>query len=334
MNPGTQKGSHRIKLSVAALVVALLVGNSTSHLSADDGVRGVIPDSVKAGTGERTKLAARFRDRIAERRSQVSEGRGAVEMSYGADPQQKLDYWRPKEAGSPLVVFVHGGGWKRGDKSYSVGEKPTHFLQQGYGFASVNYRLPPASTVEQEAQDVASALAFLISRADELGFDGRRVALMGHSAGAHLSALVGTDMRYLKQAGLGPESLRGVIPLDGAAYDVPTQIEEGGQFAHDTYIQAFGNNPERQIALSPVRQAAAPNAPAFLILHVQRVDGAAQARALAEALKNAGTAAEVHGFDGKGLQGHGEINRRLGDPSYPATPVVDEWLKRVFVENK
>jgi len=260
--------------------------------------------------------------------------RGAVEMSYGSDPLQKLDYWRPKEAGSPLVVFVHGGGWKRGDKSYSVREKPAHFLQQGYGFASINYRLAPSNTVEQEAQDVASALAFLISRASELGFDARRVVLMGHSAGAHLSALVGTDMRYLKQAGLGPESLRGVIPIDGAAYDVPTQIEEGGQFAHDTYIQAFGSDPERQIALSPVRQAAAPNAPAFLILHVQRVDGAAQARALGEALKNAGTAAEVHGFAGRGLEGHAEINRRLGDPSYPATPVVDEWLKRVFVETK
>ena len=155
---------------------------------------------------------------------------------------------------------------------------------------------------------------------------------MGHSAGAHLSALVGTDMQYLKKAELGSKSLRGVIPLDGACYDVPRQIAEGGDFMQDTYSDAFGSEKDRQIALSPTHHAAAPNAPSFLILHVQRVDGAAQSKALGEALTKAGTSAEVRGFEGKGLQGHTEINRRLGDPAYPATPVVDEWLKKVFAK--
>lgn len=271
-------------------------------------------------------LIERLRERIAERLSA-----GAVELSYGEDPLQKLDYWKPTTAGSPLVIFVHGGGWKRGDKKNATGEeKPGHYLQQGCAFASINYRLVPAATVEQQAQDVADAIAFLITRAESLGFDPSRVVLMGHSAGAHLSALVGTDMQYLKKAKLGPQSLRGVIPLDGACYDVPRQIEEGGEFMHDTYIQAFGSVKERQFALSPTHHAATPNAPAFLILHVQRVDGTAQSRALGEALKKAGTTAEVHGFEGIGLKGHVEINRRLGDPAYPATPVVDAWLKSVF----
>jgi hypothetical protein len=137
-------------------------------------------------------------------------------------------------------------------------------------------------------------------------------------------------MKYLKQAELGPKSLRGVIPLDGACYDVPRQIAEGGDFMQDTYVQAFGSEKERQLALSPTHHAAAPNAPAFLILHVQRVDGAAQSKALGTALQKAGTPAEVRGFDGIGLKGHAEINRRLDDPSYPATPVVDVWLERVF----
>lgn len=274
-------------------------------------------------------LIERLRERMAERKGSVN----AVELSYGKDPLQKLDYWKPVKAGSPLVIFVHGGGWKRGDKQNATGEaKPGHYLQQGYAFASLNYRLVPAAMVEQQAQDVAHAIAHLISRAESLGFDATRVVLMGHSAGAHLSALVGTDMKYLRQAELGPKSLRGVIPLDGACYDVPRQIAEGGEFMHDTYIQAFGSEKERQMTLSPTAQAAAPNAPAFLILHVQRVDGAAQSRALGEALQMAGTPAEVHGFDGVGLRGHAEINRRLGDPAYAATPVVDEWLRRVFTK--
>ena len=278
-------------------------------------------------------IVERLRERIAERQTQAGKATNPVELSYGTDPLQKLDYWRPTAAGSPLVVFVHGGGWKRGDKNNATGpEKPGHYLQQGYAFASINYRLVPAASVEQQAQDVADAIAHLINRTESLGFDSNRIVLMGHSAGAHLSALVGTDMRYLKKAGLRDQSLRGVIPLDGACYDVPRQIAEGGDLMHETYIQAFGGEKERQLALSPTHHAAAPNAPAFLILHVQRVDGTAQSKALAAALQKAGTPAEVRGFEGFGLKGHAEINRRLGDPAYPATPVVDAWLKSVFAK--
>ncbi len=270
----------------------------------------------------------RLRERLAERKNV-----GPVELSYGKDALQKLDYWKPSKIGSPLVIFVHGGGWKRGDKGNTTGEeKSGHYIQQGYAFASINYRLVPSATVEQQAQDVANAIAYLIGQSESLGFDSNRIVLMGHSAGAHLSALVGTDMRYLQQAKLGPNTLRGVIPLDGACYDVPRQIALGGDFMNDTYIQAFGNEKERQLALSPTHHATAPNAPAFLILHVQRVDGAAQSRALATALQKAGTLADVRGFEGTGLKGHAEINRRLGDPSYPATPVVDEWLKNAFAK--
>ncbi len=260
------------------------------------------------------------------------EKHGAVECAYGKDPLQRLDYRRPEKPGSPLVVFVHGGGWKRGDKNHAAEPKSTHFHDQGYAFASLNYRLVPDATVEQQAQDVAAALAFLVERSKRLGFDRNRVVLTGHSAGAHLAALVGTDMTYLKKAGLGPKTLRGVIPLDGACYDVPKQITDGAGLMRETYIQAFGDERKRQMALSPLHHAAAPNAPEFLILHVRRPDGTAQSRAFGEALQKAGAKTEVRGFPGFGLKGHAEINRRLGDPSYPATPVVDEWLKRVFTK--
>lgn len=277
------------------------------------------------------QLRGRLRELIAKRRESTAAP-GKQEMSYGTDPLQKLDYWRPAEFGSPLVIYVHGGGWKRGDKELAAGDKATHYLQQGYAFASLGYRLVPDCKVEDQAQDIADAIAYLVQNAEKFGFDGTRVALMGHSAGAHLVALVGTDMRYLKNAGLGSKALRGVIPLDGACYDVPRQIAEGGDFMHDTYLQAFGTDPERQKALSPVFHAAAPNAPSFLILHVQREDGTAQSKELGEALRKADTPAIVKGFEGRGLMGHMEINRKLGDPSYPATPVVDAWLKGVFAK--
>lgn len=259
-------------------------------------------------------------------------------IAYGADPMQTLDFWKPTivdgkggTAPAPLVVFVHGGGWQRGNKDNATGRwKAEHYPGLGYGFASIDYRLVPAATVEEQAADVAAAVKALVDRADALGIDRSRIVLMGHSAGAHLVALVGTDERYLKAAGLSFADLAGVIPIDGAAYDVPAQMKDGPQIMQRTYGQAFGQDPARQRALSPTLQAAAPNAAAFLIPHVQRPDGVRQAEALAKALTAAGTSARTASFPGEGLQGHMEINRRLGDPDYAATPAIDAWLKAQF----
>lgn len=283
--------------------------------------------------------AGKWRERIAERiaaRSQASSAPAAAApqtLSYGSNPLQVLDFYRAQGTArpAPLVLFVHGGGWKRGSKDNAAGGwKQVHYPASGYAYASINYRLVPDATVEQQAADVATALAHLLKRADALGIDRGRVVLMGHSAGAHLVALVGTDEQYLRGAGLSFADVDGVIPIDGAAYDVPAQMRDGPPIMQDTYAQAFGNDPARQRALSPTLQAAAPNAPAFLIPHVQRPDGIRQSDALAAALRSAGARAETASFEGSGLKGHAEINRSMGDPAYAATPVVDAWLKRVF----
>ncbi|MDR6851418.1 acetyl esterase/lipase [Sphingomonas sp. BE123] len=284
--------------------------------------------------------AQRFRERLAERMAERAAARGAeapaagmVEHSFGTDPLQKLDFWAAKDTArpAPIVIFVHGGGWKRGDKRNATGAaKVTHFLEQGYAVASVNYRLVPAAKVEDQAADVAAAFAWLRSNASKLNIDPARMVLMGHSAGAHLVALVGTDPRYARAAGFALSDISGVIPLDGAAYDVAAQLADGPSIMQDTYGQAFGSDPARQKSLSPTLHAAGPNAPAFLILHVDRDDGKRQSEALGAALRQAGTPAQVTRIEGRGLIGHMEVNRKLGQPDYPATPVVDAWLKTRF----
>lgn len=277
----------------------------------------------------------RLRDRIAQRMGAEDRPKapGSETIAYGSDALQMLDVWRAKDAKepAPLVVFVHGGGWKRGSKDNATGQyKPVHYPAAGYAFASIDYRLVPDATVEQQATDVASAVKALVDRADTLGIDRRRIVLMGHSAGAHLVALVGTDERYLKSVGLSFADIAGVIPIDGAAYDVPAQMKDGPPIMQKTYRQAFGSDAARQAKLSPTLQASAPNAPAFLLLYVQRPDGVRQAKALGSALEKGGSKVEHGSFPGEGLQGHAEINRRLGDPSYAPTATVDAWLKRVF----
>ena len=294
-----------------------------------------------AAPGSAGPLRDRIRAKMAER--MMAKGNAAdanapatapsATISYGKDPLQSLDYWQAQSGTdpAPLVVFVHGGGWKRGSKDNATGKwKPAHFGAAGYNFTSINYRLVPEATVEQQAADVASALKALLDRAGELHIDKRRVVIMGHSAGAHLVALVGTDESYLKGAGLNFATLAGVVPIDGAAYDVPAQMTEGPKMMQQTYAQAFGSGVARQKALSPTMQAASPNAARFLLLHVQRPDGVRQAEALEKALIAGGSQVERDGFPGQGLMGHMEINRRLGDPEYAATGALDKWLKGVF----
>jgi hypothetical protein len=142
----------------------------------------------------------------------------AQAMSYGTDPAQVLDFWpaskSPNAGRSPLIVFVHGGGWKRGSKDNATGRlKPEHYPSQGYAFASINYRLVPAATVEQQAADAAAALKALCARAD---VDPRRLVLMGHSAGAHLvdriagCANISVHFRTQAEAIMGSETVQSV----------------------------------------------------------------------------------------------------------------------------
>lgn len=332
-----QRGGTRLPTECRAEIMALCAPNGQRDRTA---MRTCVREQA-AELSETCRTA--FRERMQARGGREGAGRrgnGAVAgiaaapktLSYGSDPLQALDLWVPAGAKSaPLVMFVHGGGWKRGSKDSARSQTlPAHLTAQGYAFASIDYRLVPAATVEQQAADVAAALAHLLRQADSLGIDRSRVVITGHSAGAHLVALVGTDERYLRAAGLSFADIDGVMPNDGAAYDVPTQMAQAGRFMGRTYDQAFGTDPERQQALSPTFHAAAPNAPAFLLLHVQREDGVAQANALAAALKRGGTKVEIGSFPGEGLRGHAAINRKLGEPDYPATPVMDAWLKVVL----
>ncbi|MEZ5654816.1 MAG: alpha/beta hydrolase [Sphingobium sp.] len=285
-------------------------------------------DSLRERWSER--LRSRMETKLVE-----PPAAGVVEKKYGDDPLQTFDYWAAKHSGAPLVVFVHGGGWSRGDKRNATGtSKVENWLAQGYAVASVNYRLVPQVTVEQEAQDVANALASMKSQAAELGFDADKIVLTGHSAGAQLVALVGTDGRYLAKAGLSANDLVGLVAIDGAAYDIPAQMNDGPPIMKKTYVNAFGSDPKRQRALSPALQDLAANTPAFLIIHVKREDGIRQARELADALEKAGVPVTRRQFSGSGLKGHMEINRSLGDPDYPATAWSINGSSKAFPRNR
>lgn len=244
-----------------------------------------------------------------------------VERTYGSDPRQRLDYTPAARADAPLVLFIHGGAWSFGDKSAATHMAP-HFRALGYAFAAINYRLVPQATVQQQAEDVAAAIAALRR---ETG--GRRLLVMGHSAGAHLAALVGTDPAYLAAHRLPLSAIDGVVLLDGAGYDVARQIGVAGPWLRRTYRNAFGQDAAVQARLSPVSHTRAPNAAEFLILHVaSRDDSRAQSEALGAGLRAGGTGATVTAVD----DSHSTIFRRFGTAGHRATALADAFAARVL----
>jgi acetyl esterase/lipase len=241
-------------------------------------------------------------------------------MVYGRDPMQGLDFWRARGAKAPLIVFVHGGGWSSGDKTWVGSAMPAHFLARGYAFASLGYRLVPDVTVEQQVQDVADAVGFLVGRAEQLGLDTSKVVLIGHSSGGHVVALIGTDPRFLHAEGLDLAVLKGVVLLEGAG--LAPQARRGGGGGGGV----FGTEAERQ-ALAPVAHAAKPNAGSFLMLQADSADLKRQSDFLAHALREAGTPTRIEDIANSG---HNQLVSDLGIGSHPETAIVDAFLKQVF----
>ncbi len=257
--------------------------------------------------------------------SRAPRAQGLSEFAYGTDPAQKLDFKRAAtSAPAPLLVFIHGGGWSIGDKSLAIGAKADHFIARGFAFASLNYRLVPKATVEQQAADVAAAIAWLRAHAAEQGIDPGRIVVMGHSAGAHLAALVASDPSFLVAAKVPFAALKGAVLLDGAGYDVPAQMTSPRNIVGGMYSAAFGTDPARQKALSPFYHAAAPNAAAWLILPVaKRSDSTAQSQVLAAALNRSGSRATVTPIPDSS---HAQLNENLGTAGDFATAQVDAFL--------
>jgi arylformamidase len=244
----------------------------------------------------------------------------------GVSPRQtSLDVYVPAAASHlPVLIYVHGGGWNSGDKS-DVNAKAAYFTAHNFVFVSVNYRLIPAAWPAQQATDVAGAVAWVKENIEAYGGDGTRLFVLGHSAGAHLTALIASDETYLREAGLGQGALRGVILLDSAAYDVE-QLMRSPEGQTDPFRPAFGDDPTRWRQVSP-RAKVGPGRhipPHLLLLST----GSGQRRPAAEGLANALRAAGVyaHIVDACGFRDHTTINAELGRPGDPPTAAMQTFL--------
>ena len=147
-------------------------------------------------------------------------------IAYGPDPQQRLDVYVPESAAReprPVVVFWHGGRWRFGDKAdyRFVGAA---LAESGYVTVVANYRHYPQVKMPGFLSDAAQAALWAAAHSREYGGDPERLYLMGHSAGAHLAALVTLDPRFFAAAGQSAPHIAGVIGLSGP-YDFLPLLE-------------------------------------------------------------------------------------------------------------
>jgi acetyl esterase/lipase len=195
------------------------------------------------------------------------------ELRYGPDPNQGLDLSLPAGKRFPTVIFVHGGSLTSGDKAdEDYGRVCAPFSDAGIACANVNYRLAPAHPWPAQAEDVAAAVAWVRKNIQARGGDPLKLFLVGHSSGAMLVALVGTDEHYLARLGLKTSDLRGVIPMGSIMWD--DELEQAlKQYGRSRVEESFRREPDNNIYASldtyldhwPIRHVRA-GLPPFLFL--------------------------------------------------------------------
>jgi acetyl esterase/lipase len=239
-----------------------------------------------------------------------------------------LDVYAPTRGENhPVVVWIHGGGWRRGDKG-EVHYKPEAFTEKGFVLVSINYRFVPNVTVAQIAGDVAKAIRWTHDHAKEYGGDPKTLIVMGHSAGAQLAALVCTDDRYLKAEKLPLAIVKACVPVDGDTYDVPMQIKTVEEKRAKSYRMTFGDETSQKNLSAVNHVAKGKSIPPFLILHVaDHPETTAQSQRLVKALQAAGISARAFGAEGKN---HSTLNNDLGMAGDRPTREMFEFLNAVL----
>lgn len=258
-------------------------------------------------------------DRIGGRFGPVQRLENLPYTASGSS-QQTLDlYLAPSNPPRPLVVYIHGGGWRDGDARHAGAfvdfpEVLARLAAEGYAVASLNYRTSHTATYPAALDDVRDALLWLRTHAGDYGLDPQRIALWGSSSGAHLAAWAALNPPPAQRPGV-----RVLVSWFGV-FDLTSLDAEPGYPAIAAAARKWLGCPDdgcthEQLAEASVRpgQAALPS---VLLLHgdADRVVPMAQSQALATALGGAASTAWLagvgHSFVGAALPQTAEANRR------------------------
>ena len=212
----------------------------------------------------------------------------------------KLDLVLPKEKSDkprPLIVFIHGGGWRNGDKAGGVGRVIPFVATGNYVGASVGYRLSGEAIWPAQIHDCKAAIRWLKANADKYQIDPERIGVWGSSAGGHLVNMLGTsgDVKELEgDCGSPGQSSRVccVVPFCGPANFLAPKRFEGGRSPSAVDLLLGGKIEEKQDVAkqaSPITHVSKDDPP-FLVVHgtADNTVPFEQAEMFSAALKKAG----------------------------------------------
>ncbi len=191
--------------------------------------------------------------------------RESKNLAYIEDEEKKHKlnlFMPPGDKPAPVIVFIHGGAWKGGDRSTYAG-LGHRFAERGIGFAAISYRLSPAVKHPEHVKDCARAFAWVASNIEKHGGDPRRLFVMGHSAGGHLAALLALDPKYLAEVKIEPSTIKGVIPMSGP-YVIPPLPEDAPGILR-IFPEAFGSDKEVCVDASPITHVKNLKAPMLVL---------------------------------------------------------------------
>lgn len=226
----------------------------------------------------------------------------------------------------PVVIWVHGGGWRKGDKSQGLNNKLHLCSEMGYIFVSVNYRLSPYPGSSDPNRimypihnnDVADAVKWVYDSIANYGGIKEKIVLLGHSAGAHLVSLTGTSNLFLPARSIPLNAIKGIASIDTEGYDVSQRVEEADL---DLYRNAFGTDPMILNEASPINHLfSGTNYPRFFIAKRGTLKKTANSLAFINKLQSIGASVTV--VDGSQYD-HNGINRAIGAPN--ETAVTDPF---------
>jgi arylformamidase len=253
------------------------------------------------------------------------------DIAYGSDKLQKLDLFAPaspKTNRMPVVFFVHGGGWRMGDK-LQHGKRSAAYTRHGVIFVSVNYRLAPTVHHPDQIQDIAKAFAWLKANATRYGGDPGRIYVMGHSAGAHLVDLLATNDTYLKDVSCSLADIKGVISLDTASLNLTTKVQ--GLSQEDKMVggmirAAFGSDPRVLAEASPTLNLVPGKAypPFLLYCGSSRIAALREQELFSQAAKKVGASVVVRSLPNT----HREIGANALDESTPQFAEIMQFISQ------
>jgi acetyl esterase/lipase len=237
-----------------------------------------------------------------------------VEYARAGDTSLRLDLYLPEGQGPhPLIVWIHGGAFRSGDKGGIFWSPMPRQTERGYAVASINYRLSGQAIFPALVYDCKAAIRWLRANAGKYGLNAQRIVVAGESAGGHLSALLGTSggVSELEDLTMGNPSessrVQGVVdffgPTDFLQMDpgIPASCQKS--LVHNVPESpeslllgcTITSCPEKVKAANPIAYVGKDDPP-FLILHgtADCSVAPAESQLLFDALLKAGVRASLH----------------------------------------